>query len=49
MTTLFESECPAVALVHCCAHSLNLYLHYAGIKLVCFKDALETIREFSKN
>ena len=32
----------------CCAHSLNLCLQDVGRKIVCLRDALETIREVNK-
>jgi len=38
----FLAEQPAAIPVHCCAHSLNMYLQDAGRKLV---DALELCRE----
>ena len=35
---------PAAILVHCC---LCTFFEYAGIKLVCLRDALETVKKIS--
>ena len=36
-----KNEQPAALPVHCCVHSLKLFLQDAGRKLVCLRDALE--------
>ena len=40
-------ECPAAVAIHCCAHSLNLCLQDIGRKLICLRDALDTVREIT--
>ena len=45
VATRFLEEQPAAIPVHCCAHSLNLYLQDAGRKLTCLRNPLELCRE----
>ena len=47
VATRFRAEQPAAIPGHCFAHSLNLCLKDVGKKLMCIRDALETVQEIS--
>ena len=48
VATRILSENPAAIPVHCFAHSLNLCLQGIGRKILCIRDALETVKEIGK-